>query len=246
MGINVWYIVFSHICNLPPHYHLVWAGKKVSTLAPSSSCHHGIMIQHCTTLWMQLFFFLLLYWNLHTMYNYLYLSERTPYYLLFYYWVSLKKQKSVTKYILCYTKDPVVSHLPITFPQHFQIFLQSKRHLPILLLTTSTTLNSGFINFISRGNNRDAKKTHSLLFKTRKRDTSRKKTERHDVSTRVVTEKTIFSRLLPKCKVLLPSVKSSCWWSLIMVYTGGSSPWTNLCHFDDERARRRPELVLYH
>ena len=109
------------------------------------------------------FFFLLLYWNLHTMYNYLYLSERTPYYLLFYYWVSLKKQKSVTKYILCYTKDPVVSHLPITFPQHFQIFLQSKRHLRILLLTTSTTLNSGFINFISRGNNRDAKKPHSLL-----------------------------------------------------------------------------------
>ena len=38
-------------------------------------------------------FFLLLYWNLHTMYNYLYLSEQTPYYLLFYYWVSIKKQK---------------------------------------------------------------------------------------------------------------------------------------------------------
>ena len=118
------------------------------------------------------FFFLLLYWNLHTMYNYLYLSERTPYYLLFYYWVSLKKKKSVTKYILCYTKDPVVSHLPIAFPQHFQIFLQSKRHLRILLLTTSTTLNSGFINFISRGNNRDAKKP-TLFLNKKKRHVSK-------------------------------------------------------------------------
>ena len=135
MGINVWYIVFSHICNLPPHYHLVWAGKKVSTLAPSSSCHHGIMIQHCTTLWMQLFFFLLLYWNLHTMYNYLYLSERTPYYLLFYYWVSLKKQKSVTKYILCYTKDPVVSHLSITI---FATFLNG---FPVKEALTNFTLD---------------------------------------------------------------------------------------------------------
>ena len=127
MGINVWYIVFSlsltHICNSQPPTPLssrLRPGKKGLYSAPSSSCHHGIMIHTTTTttLWMQLFFFstaiLLYFFKLSSITIILhciacciticiYYYQISTYYL---FWVSQKNEMTKKEiHLMLYTKS---------------------------------------------------------------------------------------------------------------------------------------------
>ena len=126
MGINVWYISYSlsHICNSATSHPIIisfatW--KKGLYSAPSSSCHHGIMIHTTTTtttLWMQLFFFstaiLLYFFKLSSITIILhciacciticiYYYQISTYYL---FWVSQKNEMTKKEiHLMLYTKS---------------------------------------------------------------------------------------------------------------------------------------------